>query len=203
MPRVYGVIPGKVASHSLVRGISSVDTDEAAGLETTTTNLSGDQAFNACVCRLLEVPEGSEVTVTETTAEDYSQYTREYDTELTVAAAGRSSSYPDMAALMRAFDVSTRPDPKEMALRFMRANSAARPLLYGTAAVFLDKGPYADPVPVYGKISNVFDQQRHAEIDFLHRDGRREYLRLDRIKAILETDQSGAYPEPAGTDTGD
>lgn len=196
-PRVYGAIPGKVPSHHLVRGSSSVDTDESAGLETTTTTLSGDKAFNAGVCLLLEVPEGSEVTVTKTTSEDYSHYTSEYETEITVAAAGRSASYPDLGALMRAFDASSRPDPKEMALRFMRAKSAARPLLHGTAAVFLDKGPYSDPEPVYGHISNVFDRQSRAEIEFLHRDGRREYLHLDRIKAILETDQSGIYPEPA------
>jgi hypothetical protein len=99
---------------------------------------------------------------------------------------------------MQALDRAEQ-DPQAMALRFMQAARAERPLLHGIAAVYLSKGEYSDPVPVFGKIRNVFSGH-DASMDFLHTDGRQEYLRFNRVVAILETDQSSEYNESDDSD---
>lgn len=82
-----------------------------------------------------------------------------------------------------------------MALRFMRATVAERPLLKGVAAVYLHHGDHRDPQPVFGKINNVFSGGWGPSMHFMHTDGREEYLRFDRVVAIRETDQSTVYEE--------
>ncbi|MCO4239806.1 hypothetical protein NG697_19180 [Pseudarthrobacter sp. MDT3-26] len=95
---------------------------------------------------------------------------------------------------MKALDQAEQ-DPKAMALRHMRADRGERPMLNGIAAVYLYKGDYSDPTPVFGKIRIVFSGGHDPSMDFLHLDGRQEFLRFDRVVAILETDQSGEYDE--------
>ncbi|HEX9229764.1 MAG TPA: hypothetical protein VF885_24465, partial [Arthrobacter sp.] len=45
------------------------------------------------------------------------------------------------------------------------------------------------------KIRNVFLGGSEASMDFLHTDGRQEYLRFNQVVSILETDQSSEYNE--------
>ncbi|QYF88502.1 hypothetical protein [Arthrobacter sp. PAMC25284] len=94
---------------------------------------------------------------------------------------------------MQALDRKDR-NPEAMALRFMRAVDGERPLLQGVAAVYLDRGEYSDPAPVFGKIRNVFSGH-DASMDFLYLDGRQDFIHFNRVVAILETDQSSVYEE--------
>ncbi|WP_427019391.1 hypothetical protein ACQCSX_22120 (plasmid) [Pseudarthrobacter sp. P1] len=195
-PVSYGVAPGRPQRHHLTAGTSTTDyDDDDEAVSTTTTVMAGDEKFAAAIRHLFRAPADAEVTVSKTEWEDNSQYTAESSTEIIITCDGLPATYADMGSLMRDLDRSTLPDPLEMAMRFMQASDAPRPLLHGMAAVYLDRGEYSAPEPVFGKILNVFSRDPRPFIEFMHRDGRKEYLKLDRIAAILETDQSGIYNE--------
>lgn len=193
LPSPRGVIPVRQQNHYLKSKKLSRDYDPATKVEVTTSKKSGDEKFEAAVRSLFDAPGDAVVEVIEEETEYGTDWTRESDTEITVKCGGREAVYEGMGDLMRALD-RTEQNPEAMALRFMRATSGERPLLLGIAAVYLHKSEYSDPVPVFGKIRDVFSG-RDACMDFMHMDGRQEYLKFDRVVDILETDQSSNYDE--------
>ena len=192
-PIPRGVIPVRPTHHHLTREQVNRDYDPATKTENTTTKVTGDEKFEAAVRRLFDAPDSAPVEVIQEDCEYGTDWTRESDTEITVKCGDRTATYSYMGALMQDLDRKDR-NPEAMALRFMRAVDGERPLLLGTAAVYLDRGEYRDPEPVFGKIRNVFSG-RDACMDFLHTDGRQDYLPFNRVVSILETDQSSVYDE--------
>lgn len=193
LPSPRGVIPVRQQSHHLATEQLNRDYDPTTKVEVTTSKKTGDEKFEAAVRRLFDAPDDAAVEVIEEETEAGTDWTRESDTEITVKCGAREAVYDGLGDLMRALD-RTEQDPEAMALRFMRATEGERPLLLGIAAVYLYRGEYSDPTPVFGKIRNVFSG-RDASMDFLHVDGRQEYLSFDEVVTILETDQSSEYDE--------
>ncbi|MBG0738830.1 hypothetical protein IV500_05270 [Paeniglutamicibacter antarcticus] len=193
LPSPRGVIPGPPQHHHLTKQQISSDYNESNGVEQTTTAMTGDQKFEAAVRRMFKAPEDANVEIIQEEYESGTDWTRETSTEITVKCDGREAVYEYLGALMTALDQAEQ-DPEEMALRFMRATSGQRPLLNGVAAVYLKTGEHSAPKPVFGKIRNVFSG-RDASMDFLHTDGRQEYVPMNRVASILETDQSSIYDE--------
>jgi len=194
LPVPRGVIPVRQEGHHLKSEQLNRDYDPGTKVEITTSKKTGDEKFEDAVRRMFDAPADAAVEVIEEETESGTDWTRESDTEITVKCGDRETVYDDMGDLMRALDQAEQ-NPQAMALRFMRATSGERPLLNGIAAVYLHKGEYSDPVPVFGKIRNVFSGGMEPSMDFLHLDGRQEYLRFDRVVTILETDQSSHYDE--------
>lgn len=193
LPSPRGVVPGPPQHHRLTRQELSSDYDEDTMVEESTSKMTGDEKFEAAIRRMFNAPAGAPVEVIQEETEFGTEMTRETVTEITVKCDGRQAVYSYMGDLMKALDRAEQ-NPQAMALRFMRATSAERPLLNGIAAVYLHNGEYGAPKPVFGKIRNVFSG-RDASMDFLHLDGRQEFLRFNRVVAILETDQSSEYDE--------
>jgi hypothetical protein len=194
LPSPRGVVPGPPQQHRLSRQELSSDYDEDTGVEQTTSRMTGDEKFEAAIRRMFKAPAGAPVEIIQEDYESGTDWTREYSTEITVKCGGREAMYAHMGSLMKALDQAEQ-DPRAMALRFMRATDGERPLLNGIAAVYLYNGEYGAPKPVFGKIRNVFSGGMEPSMDFLHLDGRQEYLRFHRVVAILETDQSSEYDE--------
>lgn len=196
-PTVFGVQPTRPQQFFLKRTKSvQVEDPDNEHVITTTTDLTGDKPFAEAVRTMFGTKnQRTKVKVTEETWEDFTRFTTESDTTITVECGKQSASYQDTGALMRALDDSTRPDPITMASRFMQATDAPRPLLYGTAAVFIRSGGYSDPKPVFGKILNVFSQGSNPSFEFHGTDGTRQYIEFRRVAAILETSDSGEYVE--------
>jgi hypothetical protein len=190
-PAPRGVIPVRQYDHHLEKKTIDFDSGDDSSIETSL--MTGDEQFEAAVRKLFKAPADAKVEVVMEESEDWSTYTGESSTEITVKCGGREAVYSHMGSFMKALDQADY-DAHSMALRFMTADSAPRPLLKGIAAVYLHK-EYADPVPVFGKIRNVFSGADGKFMDFLHLDGRQEYLYLSRVSAILETDQSREYNE--------
>ncbi len=199
LPSPRGVIPVRQVNHHLDSQELSYDYDEEFRVANTTSQMTGDERFEAAVRSMFKAPDTATVEVIQEETESGTEWTRETSTEITVKCDGREAKYEYMGSFMRALDQAEQ-NPEAMALRFMRATKAERPLLKGIAAVYLNKGEYSDPVPVFGKIRNVFSGGQEPSMDFLHLDGRQEYVRLNQIVAILETDQSSIYEEEASTD---
>ena len=191
LPTPRGVIPVRQGDHHLEKKAVDFDSGDSSSRET--SSMTGDEQFESAVRRLFKAPADAKVEVIMQENEDWSTYTGESSTEITVKCAGREATYSYMGSFMKALD-QAQYDPEAMALRFMTADCAERPLLKGIAAVYLHKG-YADPVPVFGKIRNVFSGADGKFMDFLHLDGRQEYLYLSSVSAILETSQSREYNE--------
>ncbi|MET4143783.1 hypothetical protein [Arthrobacter sp. UYCo732] len=194
LPVPRGVIPVRQENHRLEGQEISSDYDEEFRISNTTRKMTGDERFEAAVRRLFKAPADAEVEVIEQETESGTDWTRETSTELTVKCGDRKATYEYMGSFMRALDRAEQ-NPQAMALRFMQATSAERPLLKGIAAVYVSKGEFSDPVPVYGKIRNVFAGGSDPSMDFLHLDGRQEYLSFNRVVDILETDHSSQYIE--------
>lgn len=193
LPSPRGVIPGPPRHHHLNARQLSYDYDEDTRVVQSTSTMTGDEKFEAAIRRMFNAPADAPVEVIQEDTESGTEWTRETDTEITVKCDGREAVYSYMGDLMRALD-RTEQNPEAMALRFMRATSGERPLLNGIAAVYLHNGEYGTPKPVFGKIRNVFSG-RDACMDFLHIDGRQDYIYFNRVVAILETDQSSEYDE--------
>jgi hypothetical protein len=194
LPVPRGVIPVRQENYPLDEQQLSHDYDEEFRVSNTTTKMTGDERFEAAVRRLFKAPADATVEVIQEETESGTDWTRETSTEITVKCDGREAKYAYLGSLMKALDQAEQ-NPQAMALRFMRADSGERPLLNGIAAVYLHKSEYSDPVPVFGKIRNVFAGGSEPSMDFLHLDGRQEYLKFNRVVAILETDQSSEYNE--------
>lgn len=194
LPTPRGVTPVRQEHHHLTGQELSSDYDDEFRIQHTTRKMSGDEQFEAAVRRLFKASDDAVVEVIEEETESGTEWTRETSTEITVKCGDRTATYEYMGSFMKALDQAEQ-DPQAMALRFMRATSGERPLLNGIAAVYLHKSEYSDPVPVFGKIRNVFAGGREPSMDFLHLDGRQEYLKFNRVVAILETDQSSDYDE--------
>lgn len=193
-PVPRGVIPVRPVPHPLKSEVVRAETDDYTGVEITVTKKTGDEQFEAAVRRMFNAPDDAIVEVIQEDYESGTDWTRETDTEITLKCGDREASYTYMGDLMRALDQGEQ-SPHAMALRFMQATDAERPLLKGVAAVYLSRGEYRDPEPVFGKIHNVFSGGSDPSIHFMHTDGREEYLQLDKIVSILETDQSSVYEE--------
>jgi hypothetical protein len=194
LPSPRGVVPVRQENHRLTGQEIDYSYDEEFRVTNTTTKMTGDEQFEAAVRRMFKAPADAAVEVIQEETESGTEWTRESSTEITVKCGDREAVYNYMGDLMKALDQAEQ-NPQAMALRFMRADSGERPLLNGIAAVYLSKGDYSDPVPVFGKIRNVFSGGREPSMDFLHIDGRQEYLKFDRVVSILETDQSSDYDE--------
>lgn len=194
LPVPRGVIPVRPEHHHLEGQEISSEYDNDTRVEITVTKRTGDEQFEAAVRRLFKAPEDAVVEVIEEETESGTDWTRESSTEITVNCGDRRAIYESMGSFMRALDRAEQ-NPQAMALRFMHADSGERPLLSGIAAVYLSKGEYSDPRPVFGKIRNVFAGGSDPSMDFLHIDGRQEYLNFNRVVSILETDQSSEYIE--------
>lgn len=194
-PTPYGVQPGPEKQHRLTTFDTSVEDDEESSVRYETSGMSGDEKFEAAVRNLFSSPGAAPVTVFLKQETDYSQYTEEHTEEVEVQCGDATATFSDLGHLMTELDRAERPSAESMALRFMRAVSAERPLLQGVAAVYLAKG-YGAPEPVFGQVLQVFSGGRQ-QIHLLHTDGRSEYISMSRIAAILETDQSSIYEEPA------
>ncbi|HEX9229763.1 MAG TPA: hypothetical protein VF885_24460 [Arthrobacter sp.] len=191
LPSPRGVIPIQ-KNHHLTSEQLNRDYDPRTKVEVTTSKKTGDEKFEAAVRRMFGAPEDAAVEVIQEDTEYGTDWTRQTDTEITVKCDGREAVYDYVGSLMQALDRGEE-DPVAMAMRFMRATDAERPLLLGIAAVYLKKD-HSDPVPVFGKIRNVFSG-RDACMEFLHIDGRQDYIQFDQVIAILETDQSTVYDE--------
>jgi hypothetical protein len=199
LPVPRGVIPVRQEHHHLTGEELSSDYDDEFRIQNTTRKMTGDEQFEAAVRRLFNAPDDAEVEVIEEETESGTDWTRETSTEITVKCGGREATYEYMGSFMQALDRAEQ-NPEAMALRFMRANRGERPLLNGIAAVYVSKGKFSDPVPVFGKIRNVFAGGSDPCMDFMHLDGRQEYLEFSRVVAILETDQSSEYDESDDND---
>lgn len=193
LPAPRGIIPGPPVQHPLVREELSTVSYENTGVEHSTSKMTGDEKFEAAIRRMFNAPANAPVEVIQEEFESGTDWTRETSTEITVKCDGREAVYSYMGDLMKALDRAEQ-DPQAMALRFMRATSGERPLLNGIAAVYIHNGEYGAPKPVFGKIRNVFSGH-DACMDFLHIDGRQDYIYFNRVVAILETDQSSEYDE--------
>ncbi|GAA4032646.1 hypothetical protein GCM10023063_14940 [Arthrobacter methylotrophus] len=193
LPSPRGVVPGPPQQHHLIRQELRSDYDGDTRVEQTTSRMTGDEKFEAAIRRMFKAPADAPVEIIQEDYESGTDWTRELSTEITVKCDGREAVYEYMGSLMKALDGAEQ-NPQAMALRFMRATAGERPLLNGIAAVYLHNCEYGAPKPVFGKIRNVFSG-RDASMDFLHIDGRQEYLRFNRVVAILETDQSSEYIE--------
>lgn len=193
-PVPRGVIPVRPEQYRLTSEELTSGYDPATKIDRTVTKKTGDEKFEAAVRQLFEAPEDAPVEVIQEDTEWGTDWTRQTDSEITVKCGDRTASYNHMGDLMRALDQAEQ-SPHAMALRFMRAVKAERPLLKGVAAVYLNRGDYRDPEPVFGKINNVFSEGWDPSMHFMHTDGREEYLPFDRVVAILETDQSTIYEE--------
>lgn len=191
LPSPRGVIPVRQQDHYLEKKTVDFESGDSSSFETSA--MTGDEQFEAAVRRLFKAPSDAKVEVIMEESEDWSDYTGHSETEITVKCDGRQATYAYMGSFMKALD-QAQYDPEAMALRFMTADRAERPLLKGIAAVYIHK-EYADPAPVFGKIRNVFSGADGKFMDFLHLDGRQEYLYLSQVSAILETDQSREYNE--------
>jgi hypothetical protein len=199
LPSPRGVIPVRQENHHLKEQEISSHFDPEMGYSNTTSKMTGDERFEAAVRRMFKAPADATVEVIQEESESGTGWTRECSTEITVKCGGRDAKYAYMGSLMKALDQAEQ-DPQAMALRFMRATSGERPLLNGIAAVCLYKGEYSNPEPAFGKIRNVFSGGMEPSMDFLHLDGRQEYLQFHRVVAILETDQSSIYDESSNND---
>jgi hypothetical protein len=196
-PVPRGVIPVRPTPHHLKSEQLSSDSDEDTGVETTVTRKTGDEKFEAAVRRLFEAPDDAAVEVIQEDTEYGTDWTRETSSEITVKCGDREASYNYMGDLMRALD-RRKDSPHAMALRFMRATTAERPLLQGVAAVYLYRGEHSDPRPAFGKVQNVYSHGSSPSMLFMHSNGRQEYIQFNEVVAILETDQSSVYDETAG-----
>lgn len=186
--------PGRQTNHHLARTDDSVEDYESESSSTTRTVMSGDEKFHAAIRRMFKAPADAKVEVVQEEWRNWEQYTEESSTTIKVICKGETREYDGLGALMRAMDKEQHSDPMATALRFMRATKAERPLLKGIAAVYLRK-EYAAPTPVFGKVRNVFSAERQPFMDFLHIDGRQEYIYFNRVVTILETDQCSVYDE--------
>lgn len=193
-PVPRGVIPVRPTPHPLKKEQLRSDYDEDTLVETTVTRMTGDEKFEAAVRRLFEAPEDAVVEIIQEDVEYGTDWTRQTDSEITVKCGDREASYNYMGDLMRALD-RRKDSPHAMALRFMCATTAERPLLKGVAAVYLYRGEYSDPDPVFGKVLNVYSDGSDPSMLFMHTNGRKEYVRFNDVVAILETDQSSVFDE--------
>lgn len=190
LPVPRGVVPGPQTKHPLASHQLQRDYDRGSRVKNTTSALTGDEKFEAAVRRMFNAPGAAAVEVIEEETETGTDWTRESSSEITVKCDGREAVYGHMGSFMRALDRAEQ-DSQSMALRW----SGQQPQLVGIAAVYLDSGD-ADPRPVFGKIRDVFPgDDNDPSMDFLHLDGRQEYLELNEVVAILETDQSSEYNE--------
>jgi hypothetical protein len=188
LPVPRGVIPVRQQSHHLTSEQLNRDYDRGTKVEVTTSKKTGDEKFESAVRRMFNAPAGAPVEVIEEETEAGTDWTRESTSEITVKCDGREAVYDHMGSFMRALDRVDQ-DPQATALRW----SGEQPQLNGIAAVYVYNGD-ADPQPVFGKIRDVFtDDDIDACMDFLHLDGRQEYLEFDQVVSILETDQSSEY----------
>lgn len=199
-PAVIGDPPRARASHHLQHGQPSEATDRAASTTTTSTPLSGDEKFNAAIRSLLGAPEDAPVSVEMDEHRNwYHPHTEEFATVITVIAGDKKKRFDDLGELMR--ELTQAEDSyfgdkweqseqvKEMALRFTRSPEVEGPLT-GTAAVYIEEDDLVDPTPVFGEILALRTEYLNEQIDFRHLDGREETIDMDRIAAILATDQS-------------
>lgn len=170
----------------------SFDHDDDTGISTSTTALTGDEALDAAVRQLLDVPADAKVAITDTVTES-GDYTKEYDHELTVSAGGKTATFEGLGSLMRALDRRDPDGPMEMALRLMRASDARRPLLSGPAAVY----PKLGSKPFFAHITQVFEEGWTPQIRVMHLNGLEEYIPVSAISVITETDQTKIYDESA------
>lgn len=198
-PVPRGVIPIRPERHHLEGQEIDSSNDYDFGVSSITSKLTGDERFEAAVRRLFKAPDDAIVEVIQEETESGTDWTRETSTEITVKCGGREATYEYMGSFMQALDRAEQ-NPEAMALRFMRATRGERPLLNGIAAVYVPTGEYSDPAPVFGKIRNVFAGGSDPCMDFLHIDGRQEYLHFNRVVSILETDQSSEYDESDDND---
>lgn len=197
LPVPRGVIPVRQEHHRLAAEELSSDYDDEFRIQNTTRKMTGDEQFEAAVRHMFRAPHDAVVEVIEQETESGTDWTRETSTEITVKCGGREATYEYMGSFMQALDRAEL-NPQAMALRFMQSTTGERPLLQGIAAVYVSKGEFSDPVPVFGKIRNVFAGGSDPSMDFLHVDGRQEYLSFNRVVTILETDQSSEYDEESG-----
>lgn len=193
-PVPRGVIPVRTAPYRLTSEQLSSGYNPETKIDRTVTKKTGDEKFEAAVRQLFEAPDDAVIEIIQEDTEYGTDWTRQTDSEITVKCGDRKASYNHMGDLMRALDQAEQ-SPHAMALRFMQATTAERPLLKGVAAVYLNRGEFRDPEPVFGKIHNVFSDGWDPSMHFMHTDGREEYLPFDKIVAILETDQSSVYDE--------
>lgn len=191
-PVPRGVVPARPSAYELESDHVSRDGD-ARG-HTTITRKTGDEKFEAAVRRLFEAPDDAEVEVIQEDLEYGTDWTRETSSEITVRCGDREASYNYMGDLMRALD-RRKDSPHAMALRFMQASTAERPLLQGVAAVYLQRNEHADPEPVFGTVQNVYADGSSPSMVFMHTNGRQEYIEFSEVVAILETDQSIVFDE--------
>ena len=168
----------------------SYDHDDDTGVTMSTTTVTGDEALDAAVRQMLDVPADAKVTITDTVTES-GDYTKEYDHELTVSAGGKTAIFDGLGSLMRALDRRDPDGPLEMAMRLMRASDARRPLLFGPAAVY----PKLSDKPFFAHITQVYEQGWSPTIRVMHLNGLEEYIPVSAISVITETDQTEIYPE--------
>lgn len=188
-PVPRGVIPVRPVAHPLDSEQVSRTYDKVTKTGNTTIKVTGDEKFEAAVRRLFDAPEGTPVEVIQEDCDYGTDWTRQTDSEITVKCGDRTAVYGYLGALMQDLDRKDR-NPEAMAKRFTQDTDAERPLLQGTAAVYLYQDGHSDPVPVFGKIRDVFTDMTDPSMDFLHADGRQEYLHFDQVVAVLATDQT-------------
>jgi hypothetical protein len=194
-PVPRGVIPVRPVNHPLDTEQINRTYDRVTKIGNTTIKVTGDEKFEAAVRRLFDAPEGTPVEVIQEDCDYGTDWTRQSDSEITVKCGDRTAVYSYLGALMQDLDRKDR-NPEAMALRFTQDPDAKRPLLQGTAAVYLYQGDDSDPAPVFGKIRDVFTDMSDPSMDFLHLDGRQEYLEFDMVVAVLTTDQTTESDEP-------
>ena len=192
-PAVYGVIPPGVPNYRLEK---LTDPAFDSDTHTTTTVMSGEDSFNKAARALLDVGDDAPISVTEAVTDHSPQWwTANFSTEITVSSAGRSATYPDLGALMRAVDAGTRPEVEETALRFCQSPVVRHPLLDGTAAVCLWAGDGTEAEVLYGRILMVHRLGESSTVAILLRDGSRRDVPMEAISAILETEETLVVPE--------
>lgn len=183
LPIPRGVVPVRQPDHDLIKKTIAYDSDDRSMFES--SYLTGDEKFGAAVRRLFRAPDDAPVEVVMEHSDYWASHTEASSTEITVKCGDRKAIYSHMGSFMSALDRAEQ-DSLAMALRW----SGDQPQLSGIAAVYLASGD-ADPEPVFGKIRDVFPgDDNDPSMDFLHLDGRQEYLELNQVVTILETDQS-------------
>lgn len=178
----------KAAKQVQSRQQLSYDHDDDTGITTSTTALTGDEALDAAVRQMLDVPSDTPVAITDTVTES-GDYTKEYDHEITVKAGGKTATFDDLGSLIRALDRRDPDGPLEMALRLMRASDARRPLLSGPAAVY----PKLSDKPFFAHITQVYPHGGNPTVRVMRLNGLEEYIPLSAISVITETDQTEVY----------
>lgn len=190
-PVPLGGPPRRGPRHSLRTGeLLSEDWNEDLGTNTTTHAMTGDEKFEAAIRTMLGSPANAKVTVTDMTTES-GDYTKDYDTRITVKAGRKSATFEGMGELMRKLDEKAEDGPVEMALRLMRATKARRPLLSGPAAIYR-RHSHSSPKAEFAHITQVYSSGEQT-IQVLYLDGRVDYISARTIVAITETDQTQTW----------